>query len=62
MANAVEAVFQLVVGIDGEVGGDHRQPRTVANFSSEEIRDAAAPVIVTYARVARECWHVVRAL
>jgi hypothetical protein len=42
----VEAILERVVGIDGEVGGDHRQPRAVPNSSFEEIRYGSAPFAV----------------
>ena len=48
VVDAVEAVLQCVVGVDGEVGGDDREPRAVANDTSEEISNDAARVIVTY--------------
>jgi hypothetical protein len=46
VVDAVEAVLERVIGVDGELGGDHRQPRAVANFPFEEICDDPARVII----------------
>ena len=53
VVDAVEALLERVVGVNGEVGGDNRQPRTVLNFSFEEISYSPACMIIAKSRVAR---------
>ena len=47
MIDAVEAVLECIVGVDGEVGGDNRQTRTISNFPFEEISYGPARMIIS---------------
>jgi len=46
MVNVVEVVAKRVVSVNGEIGGDHREPRARVNLGFEEIRDNTAVVVV----------------
>ena len=46
MVDAGEAVLERVVGVDGEIGGDNRQPRAIPNSPFEEISYGPARLII----------------
>ena len=46
MINPLELVFQFFKAVDGEIGGDDREPGAGVNLGLEEISDAATAVVV----------------
>jgi hypothetical protein len=45
--DAVETILERVIGVDGELGGDNQQPRSILNFLLQKVGYRPACVIVT---------------
>lgn len=58
MVNPVEMFTKRVVGVNGEISGNNREPRTRVDLGLKEISDNPAFVVVPDSRAGCWIWHV----